>query len=163
MLKQKLPTQWPHLISYNSHNCLNDYFLAGVWFMRNWADFLFWVFGFSLSFGHFGFWVLLRMMSMTCHSLEGRAVLDLVACGCSSNALLDRCSVRNYTKASSKGICRGYGARQLGCGRRDRIRCGVSSMKTAETPVPKKTAETLLNSKTRVWFWFEVEVLVNWM
>lgn len=90
------------------------------------------------------------MMSMTCHSLEGRAVLDLVACGCSSNALLDRSSVRNYTKASSKGICRGYGARKLVCGRRDRIRCGVSSMKTAETPVPKKTAETLLNSKTTV-------------
>ncbi|KAI5332863.1 hypothetical protein L3X38_022992 [Prunus dulcis] len=90
------------------------------------------------------------MMSMTCHSLEGRAVLDLVACGCSSNALLDRSSVRNYTKASSKGICRGYGARQLVCGRRDRIRCGVSSMKTAETPVPKKTAETLLNSVSGV-------------
>ncbi|XP_050140832.1 solanesyl diphosphate synthase 2, chloroplastic-like [Malus sylvestris] len=79
------------------------------------------------------------MMSMTCHTLDGRAVLDFVACGCSSNALLDRYSVRNYSKTNSKGSCRGYGARL------NRIRCGVSSMKTAETPAPKKAAEALLN------------------
>ncbi|KAM1169217.1 hypothetical protein ACFX13_031761 [Malus domestica] len=79
------------------------------------------------------------MMSMTCHTLDGRAVLDFVACGCSSNALLDRYSVRNYSKTNSKGSCRGYGARL------NRIRCGVSSMKTAATPAPKKAAEALLN------------------
>ncbi|CAN6694064.1 unnamed protein product [Malus baccata var. baccata] len=79
------------------------------------------------------------MMSMTCHTLDGRAVLDFVACGCSSNVLLDRYSVRNYSKTNSKGSCRGYGARL------NRIRCGASSMKTAETPAPKKAAEALLN------------------
>ncbi|XP_068338378.1 solanesyl diphosphate synthase 2, chloroplastic-like [Pyrus communis] len=79
------------------------------------------------------------MMSMTCHTLDGRAVMDFVACGCSSNALLDRYSVRNYSKANSKGSCRGYGARL------NRIRCGVSSMTTAETPVPKKADNALLN------------------
>ncbi|KAB2616080.1 solanesyl-diphosphate synthase 3 [Pyrus ussuriensis x Pyrus communis] len=79
------------------------------------------------------------MMSMTCRTFDGRAVLDFVACGCSSNALLDRYSVRNYSKANSKGSCRGYGARP------NRIRCGVSSMKTAQTPVPKMAAEALLN------------------
>ncbi|TQD93417.1 hypothetical protein C1H46_020936 [Malus baccata] len=78
-------------------------------------------------------------MSMTCHTLDGRAVLDFVACGCSSNVLLDRYSVRNYSKTNSKGSCRGYGARL------NRIRCGVSSMKTSETPAPKKAAEALLN------------------
>ncbi|CAN6558382.1 unnamed protein product [Malus baccata var. baccata] len=79
------------------------------------------------------------MMSMTCHTLDARAVMDFVACGCSSNALLDRYSVRNYSKANPKGSCRGYGARL------NRIRCGVSSMTTAETPVPKKADNALLN------------------
>lgn len=77
---------------------------------------------------------------MTCRSLDfGRTVLDLVACGCSSNALLDRSSIRNYTRVNSKGSSRVYGARQLVFGRQDRTRCGVSSM---------KAAETLLNGKT---------------
>ncbi|KAM5586444.1 solanesyl diphosphate synthase 2, chloroplastic-like [Rosa sericea] len=74
------------------------------------------------------------MMSMTCRSLDfGRTVLDLVACGCSSNAVLDRSSIRNYTKVNTKGSSRGYGARQVVFGGRDRTRCGVSSMKAAET------------------------------
>lgn len=71
---------------------------------------------------------------MTCHNLDfGRTVLDLVACGCSSGASFDRYSVRNCKKENSKGFNRGYGARRLVSSRRDRTRCRVSSMKTAET------------------------------
>ncbi|KAI8010029.1 hypothetical protein LOK49_LG06G00988 [Camellia lanceoleosa] len=75
------------------------------------------------------------MMSMTCHSLEfSRTGLDLVACGCSSNALVDRFSVRNYAK---KGVCRrfnrGFGARKLVCRRHEIARCGVFSTETPET------------------------------
>lgn len=71
---------------------------------------------------------------MTCRSIDfGRTVLDLVACGCSSNALLDRSSIRNYTKVNSKGSSRVYGARKLVFRGRDRTRCAVSSMKAAET------------------------------
>ncbi|KAL6198999.1 PREDICTED: probable solanesyl-diphosphate synthase 3, chloroplastic [Fragaria vesca subsp. vesca] len=74
------------------------------------------------------------MMSMTCRSLDfGRTVLDLVACGCSSNALLDRSSIRSYAKVNTKGSSRGYGARQEVFGGRDRTKCGVASMKAAET------------------------------
>lgn len=77
---------------------------------------------------------------MTCRSIDfGRTMLDLVACGCSSNALLDRSSIRNYTKVNSKGSSRVYGARKLVFRGRDRTRCAVSSM---------KAAETLLNGKT---------------
>ncbi|CAL5393751.1 unnamed protein product [Camellia sinensis] len=72
---------------------------------------------------------------MTCHSLEfSRTGLDLVACGCSSNASVDRFSVRNYAK---KGVCRrsnrGFGARKLVCRRHEIARCGVFSTKTPET------------------------------
>ncbi|THG05172.1 probable solanesyl-diphosphate synthase 3, chloroplastic [Camellia sinensis] len=75
------------------------------------------------------------MMSMTCHSLEfSRTGLDLVACGCSSNASVDRFSVRNYAK---KGVCRrsnrGFGARKLVCRRHEIARCGVFSTETSET------------------------------
>ncbi|CAL5336166.1 unnamed protein product [Camellia sinensis] len=72
---------------------------------------------------------------MTCHSLEfSRTGLDLVACGCSSNASVDRFSVRNYAK---KGVCRrsnrGFGARKLVCRRHEIARCGVFSTETSET------------------------------
>lgn len=77
---------------------------------------------------------------MACRSLDfGSTVLDLVACGCSSNALLERSSIRNYTRVNSKGSSRVYGARKLVFGRRDPTKCAVSSM---------KAAETLLNGKT---------------
>ncbi|KAL7218529.1 hypothetical protein ACSBR2_011734 [Camellia fascicularis] len=75
------------------------------------------------------------MMSMTCHSLEfSRTGLDLVACGCSSNASVDRFSVRNYAK---KGVCRrfnrGFGARKLVCRQHEIARCGVFSTETPGT------------------------------
>ncbi|XP_050367721.1 solanesyl diphosphate synthase 2, chloroplastic-like isoform X2 [Argentina anserina] len=77
------------------------------------------------------------MMSMTSRSLDfGRTVLDLVACGCSSNALLDRSSlssIRNYTKANTKGSSKGFAARPIVFGGRGRTRCAVSSVKAAET------------------------------
>uniref|UniRef100_A0A5B7AQD6 all-trans-nonaprenyl-diphosphate synthase [geranylgeranyl-diphosphatespecific] n=1 Tax=Davidia involucrata TaxID=16924 RepID=A0A5B7AQD6_DAVIN len=74
------------------------------------------------------------MMSMTCHNLEfSRTGLDLVACGCSSNASLDRFSVRNHAKGVFKSVNRGYGARKLVCCRRDIARCRVFSTKTPET------------------------------
>ena len=87
---------------------------------------------------------------MTCRSLDfGRTVLDLVACGCSSNALLDRSSIRSYAKVNTKGSSRGYGARQIVFGGRDRTKCGVASM---------KAAETLLNGKTILFAFWLIEV-----
>ncbi|KAJ7014504.1 hypothetical protein D5086_003334 [Populus alba] len=81
------------------------------------------------------------MMSMTCHNLDfGRAKLDLVACGCSSNASIDRYSVRNYAKSVSKSCNRDYGSRRLVCCRRDIARCRVSPTKTPET-LPAGVAE----------------------
>ncbi|KAG6793721.1 hypothetical protein POTOM_002940 [Populus tomentosa] len=81
------------------------------------------------------------MMSMTCHNLDfGRAKLDLVACGCSSNASIDRYSVRNYAKSVSKSCNRDYGSRRLVCCRRDIARCRVSPTKTPET-LPTGVAE----------------------
>ncbi|KAJ6949959.1 hypothetical protein NC651_003818 [Populus alba x Populus x berolinensis] len=81
------------------------------------------------------------MMSMTCHNLDfGRAKLDLVACGCSSNASIDRYSVRNYAKSVSKSCNRDYGSRRLVCCRRDTARCRVSPTKTPET-LPSGVAE----------------------
>ncbi|KAA8524061.1 hypothetical protein F0562_010508 [Nyssa sinensis] len=74
------------------------------------------------------------MMSMTCHNLEfSRTGLDLVACGCSSNASFDRFSVRNHAKGVFKSVNRGYGARKLVCWRRVTARCRVFSTKTPET------------------------------
>ncbi|KAJ6966214.1 hypothetical protein NC652_003940 [Populus alba x Populus x berolinensis] len=81
------------------------------------------------------------MMSMTCHNLDfGRAKLDLVACGCSYNASIDRYSVRNYAKSVSKSCNRDYGSRRLVCCRRDIARCRVSPTKTPET-LPTGVAE----------------------
>lgn len=78
---------------------------------------------------------------MTCHNLDfGRAKLDLVACGCSSNASIDRYSVRNYAKSVSKSCNRDYGSRRLVCCRRDTARCRVSPTKTPET-LPTGVAE----------------------
>lgn len=78
---------------------------------------------------------------MTCHNLDfGRAKLDLVACGCSSNASIDRYSVRNYAKSVSKSCNRDYGSRRLVCCRRDIARCRVSPTKTPET-LPTGVAE----------------------
>lgn len=78
---------------------------------------------------------------MTCHNLDfGRAKLDLVACGCSSNASIDRYSVRNYAKSVSKSCNRDYGSRRLVCSRRDIARCRVSPTKTPET-LPAGVAE----------------------
>lgn len=71
----------------------------------------------------------LRMMSMTCHNL-----LDLVACGCSSNASFERSSVRKYGNANPRSRnCRDFAARRLFCFRRDIASCRVSSTKTPNT------------------------------
>lgn len=44
-------------------------------------------------------WVLLRMMSLTCHNLDfARTGIDFIACGCSSNSSYNRSRIRNYTK-----------------------------------------------------------------
>lgn len=73
-------------------------------------------------------------MSMTCHSLDfGRTVFDLAACGCSSNASVNRCSVRNYAKSVSRSCNRDCAAGRLLCYRKDFARCRVSSTKTPET------------------------------
>ncbi|XP_059661382.1 solanesyl diphosphate synthase 1, chloroplastic-like isoform X2 [Cornus florida] len=74
------------------------------------------------------------MMSMTCHNLEfGRTGLDLIACGCSSNASFGRSSVRNYAKGMFGSGCAGHGARKLVSCRRDTARCRVFSTKSPET------------------------------
>ncbi|KDP30515.1 hypothetical protein JCGZ_16693 [Jatropha curcas] len=82
---------------------------------------------------------------MTCRSIDfGRTLLDLAACGCSSNASIDRYSVRNYAKFAST-TC----TRRLRCCRRDIARCRVSSTKTPET-LPNGVAQgpvTLLDLK----------------
>ncbi|EEF33905.1 solanesyl diphosphate synthase, putative [Ricinus communis] len=90
------------------------------------------------------------MMSMTCQSLDfGRTVLDLAACGCSSNASIDRYSVRNYAKPVFRSCNRDYAARRLLCCRRDSARCRVSSTKTPETVLNgvAKGPATLLDLK----------------
>ncbi|KAM7492490.1 hypothetical protein LguiA_035411 [Lonicera macranthoides] len=75
------------------------------------------------------------MMSMTCHNLEfGRTGLDLVACGCSSNASINRFLARNQAKRVLKSVNGGgYGPRKLLCCRRDIARCRVVSTKNPET------------------------------
>ncbi|KAG8386495.1 hypothetical protein BUALT_Bualt03G0154500 [Buddleja alternifolia] len=74
------------------------------------------------------------MMSMTCNNLEfGRIRLDkFVACGCSSNASIDRFSVRNCAKRVVKNVHRGCKPRKLSCCRRENGRCRVFSTKTPE-------------------------------
>lgn len=84
---------------------------------------------------YFGFWVLLRMMSMTCHNLDfGTSVLDLVACGCFSN---DRSSVSSYARTVSRRrrSSRGSAARRLVCCRQNLAQCRVYSTKTPDTLV----------------------------
>ncbi|GMY33472.1 solanesyl diphosphate synthase 1 [Fagus crenata] len=88
-------------------------------------------------------------MSMTCQNLDfGRTVLDLFACGCSSNASFSRSSVRNYAKStcrsssSSSSSSRGYGARKLVDRRRGIASCRVvSSTKTPGTLLTGKVAQ----------------------
>lgn len=71
---------------------------------------------------------------MTSHNLDfGRTAFDLVACGCSSNASIDRYSMRSYVKSVSRSLNRDYDARRLVCCRRDIARCRVFSAKTPET------------------------------
>ncbi|KAK1582266.1 hypothetical protein Q3G72_013393 [Acer saccharum] len=76
-------------------------------------------------------------MSMACHNLDfGTSVLDLVACGCSSNSSIDRSSVRNYAKTvsrSSSSRGRGRGVRRLVCCREKLAQCRVYSTKTPDT------------------------------
>ncbi|XP_050233997.1 solanesyl diphosphate synthase 2, chloroplastic-like isoform X2 [Mercurialis annua] len=85
------------------------------------------------------------MMSVTCQRLDfGRSVLDLAACGCSSNASVDRYSVKNSAKSAVFRSCHGdYAAR------RDTARCRVSSTKTPDTMLNglSQGPATLLNLK----------------
>ncbi|KAL2476472.1 Solanesyl diphosphate synthase 2 [Abeliophyllum distichum] len=60
------------------------------------------------------------MMSMTCHNLEfGRTGLEFLAYGCSSNASLDRISVRDCAKDMLRTVNGGYKGRKLWFCRRD--------------------------------------------
>ncbi|XP_065861646.1 solanesyl diphosphate synthase 2, chloroplastic-like isoform X1 [Euphorbia lathyris] len=80
------------------------------------------------------------MISVTCRSLDfGRTLLDLVACGCSSNASTDRYSVRNYAKSFSRTCNRDFSSRRLLFTRR-----GLSSTKS---PPETLLAATLLDFK----------------
>ncbi|KAK4420454.1 Solanesyl diphosphate synthase 2, chloroplastic [Sesamum alatum] len=72
-------------------------------------------------------------MSVSCHNLEfGRTRLDFAACGCSSNASVDRLSVRNRAKALLRNVSSGWKARKLLCSRREIGRCRVFSTTTPE-------------------------------
>ncbi|KAK0600252.1 hypothetical protein LWI29_013081 [Acer saccharum] len=92
-------------------------------------------------------------MSMACHNLDfGTSVLDLVACGCSSNSSIDRSSVRNYAKTvsrSSSSRGRGRGVRRLVCCREKLAQCRVYSTKTPDTLLNEvgQGPPTVLNSK----------------
>lgn len=71
---------------------------------------------------------------MTCRNLDfGRSVLDLVACGCSSNASIDRSWVRSYAKSVSRRSSRHFGAKRLVFCKQNLARCRVYSTKTPET------------------------------
>ncbi|TXG66624.1 hypothetical protein EZV62_007899 [Acer yangbiense] len=93
------------------------------------------------------------MMSMACHNLDfGTSVLDLVACGCSSNSSIDRSSVRNYAKTvsrSSSSRGRGRAVRRLVCCREKLAQCRVYSTKTPDTLLNGvgQGPPTVLNSK----------------
>lgn len=73
-------------------------------------------------------------MSVTCHNLEfGRTTrLDFVACGCSSNASLNRFSLRNCPGEVLRNVNRGCKSRKLSCRKREIGRCRVFSTKTPE-------------------------------
>ncbi|KAF5948692.1 hypothetical protein HYC85_014649 [Camellia sinensis] len=74
------------------------------------------------------------MMLMTRYNLEfGRTGLDLVSCGCSSNASFEQFTVKTYAKGVHRGFKRGYVARKLACCRSGIARCRVFSTMTPET------------------------------
>nr|ABD92707.1 solanesyl diphosphate synthase [Hevea brasiliensis] len=88
------------------------------------------------------------MMSMTCYSLDfGRTVFDLAACGCSSNASIDRCSVRNYARSVYRTCNRDYAARRSPYCRRDSAWCRVSSTKAPETLLNGVSQDPAVNLK----------------
>jgi all-trans-nonaprenyl-diphosphate synthase len=99
-------------------------------------------------------------MSMTCQNLDfGRTVLDLFACGCSSNASFSRSSVRNYAKStcrssssSSSSISRGYGAKKLVDRRRGIASCRVVS--STKTPGTLLTGSKFCVKQLIVLIWF---------
>ena len=95
-------------------------------------------------------------MSMTCQNLDfGRTVLDLFACGCSSNASFSRSSVRNYAKStcrSSSSSSRGYGARKLVDRRRGIASCRVVS--STKTPGTLLTGSKFCVKQLIVLIWF---------
>ncbi|XP_044511846.1 solanesyl diphosphate synthase 2, chloroplastic-like isoform X2 [Mangifera indica] len=73
-------------------------------------------------------------MSMICRNLDfRRSVLDLVACGCSSNASIDRYWARSYAKSVSRRSSRHFGANRLVFCKQNLARCRVYSTKTPET------------------------------
>ncbi|CAL5342120.1 hypothetical protein CsSME_00026633 [Camellia sinensis var. sinensis] len=74
------------------------------------------------------------MMLMTRYNLEfGRTGLDLVSCGCSSNASFEQLTVKTYAKGVHRGFKRGYVARKLACCGSGIARCRVFSTMTPET------------------------------
>ncbi|OMO92607.1 Polyprenyl synthetase [Corchorus olitorius] len=73
------------------------------------------------------------MMSMTCHNLDfGTRVLDLVACGSSSNASIERHSVKSSGKTISTFGSKDYGGRRMVCCRQNITRSRVFSTKAPE-------------------------------
>lgn len=123
----------------------NGFCFSGTWISDKLSYFVKWVFldleTISGDIAGVYFFVGAEMMSMTCHNLEfGRTRLDFVACGCSSNASLDRFSVKNSANGALRSINRGYRAPEMRCFRRDIGRSRVFST---------KTPETLLNGKRR--------------
>ncbi|XVF79173.1 hypothetical protein PTKIN_Ptkin14bG0198700 [Pterospermum kingtungense] len=87
------------------------------------------------------------MMSMTCHNLDfGTRVLDLVAVGSSSNASIEKHSVKNHGKAISSVSSKVYGARRRVYCRQDITRSHVFSTKTSDAVldgVGQRTAPVL--------------------
>ncbi|XP_021287996.1 solanesyl diphosphate synthase 1 [Herrania umbratica] len=73
------------------------------------------------------------MMSVTCHNLDfGTRVLDLVTCGTSSNASIERHSVKNYGKTISNVSCKGYVGRRVVYCRQNNTGSRVFSTKAPE-------------------------------
>ncbi|EOY13616.1 hypothetical protein QUC31_002363 [Theobroma cacao] len=81
------------------------------------------------------------MMSVTCHNLDfGTRVLDLVTCGTSSNASIERHSVKNYGKTISNASCKGCGGRRM-------VYCRQNT--TGSRVFPTKAPEPLLDGVGR--------------
>ncbi|KAJ7948830.1 putative Solanesyl diphosphate synthase [Quillaja saponaria] len=79
-------------------------------------------------------------MSVTCQSHDfGKTLLDLIACGWSSNASFNRYSVKNCAKSNLGGSSRSYASRKSVYCRRGITQCRVSSMKTPETMLNEST------------------------